>query len=99
MEVFSQIYNGEYEQKKIDYAEIRYFVLYYLCANAIRRKRQRLEVYRLVEGKYILQQGDEIGLSIGRKQVLIKEEHENGYFGMKKMAIETKLQQNNYKIY
>jgi hypothetical protein len=39
----------------------------------LRRKRQRLEVYRLVEGQYVLQLGDkvwmpEVGLGIGREQ-------------------------------
>ncbi|MBD2488878.1 Uma2 family endonuclease [Aulosira sp. FACHB-615] len=73
LEVVSQTYNGEYEQKKIDYAElgILYYVIY--APTRLRRKRQRLEVYRLVEGKYILQLGDkvwlpEIGLGIGREQ-------------------------------
>ncbi|BAY76255.1 hypothetical protein NIES25_27040 [Nostoc linckia NIES-25] len=73
LEVISQTYNGEYEQKKIDYAElgILYYVIY--APTRLRRKRQRLEVYRLVEGKYILQSGDqiwmpEVGLGIGREQ-------------------------------
>ncbi|MEH1765384.1 Uma2 family endonuclease [Nostoc sp.] len=73
LEVVSQTYNGEYEQKKIDYAQlgILYYVIY--APTRLRRKRQRLEVYRLVEGKYILQLGDkilmpEIGLGIGREQ-------------------------------
>ncbi len=60
LEVVSQTYNGEYEQKKIDYAElgILYYVIY--APTRLRRKRQRLEVYRLVEGKYILLSGDKI---------------------------------------
>ncbi|MBU7581777.1 MAG: Uma2 family endonuclease [Nostoc sp. TH1S01] len=73
LEVVSQTYNGEYEQKKIDYAElgILYYVIY--APTRLRRKRKRLEVYRLVEGKYILQTGDkvwlpEIDLGIGREQ-------------------------------
>jgi Uma2 family endonuclease len=73
LEVVSQTYNGEYEQKKIDYAQlgILYYVIY--APTRLRRKRQRLEVYRLVEGQYILQLGDkiwmpEIGLGIGREQ-------------------------------
>ncbi|MDZ8106787.1 MAG: Uma2 family endonuclease [Nostoc sp. DedQUE12a] len=73
LEVISQTYNGEYEQKKIDYAElgILYYVIY--APTRLHRKRQRLEVYRLVEGKYILQSEDkiwmpEIGLGIGREQ-------------------------------
>jgi len=73
LEVVSQTYNGEYEQKKIDYAQlgILYYVIY--TPTRLRRKRQRLEVYRLVEGKYVLQPGDiawmpEIGLGTGREQ-------------------------------
>ncbi|NMG06998.1 Uma2 family endonuclease [Brasilonema sp. UFV-L1] len=73
LEVVSQTYNGEYEQKKIDYAElgILYYVIY--APTRLRRKRQRLEVYRLVEGKYVLESGDviwmpEIGLGIGRER-------------------------------
>ncbi|MBW4684148.1 MAG: Uma2 family endonuclease [Komarekiella atlantica HA4396-MV6] len=73
LEVVSQTYNGEYEQKKIDYAQlgILYYVIY--APTRLRRKRQHLEVYRLVEGKYILQLCDkiwmpEIGLGIGREQ-------------------------------
>lgn len=73
LEVVSQTYNGEYEQKKIDYAQlgILYYVIY--APTRLHRKRQRLEVYRLVEGKYTLQLGDqiwmpEIGLGIGREQ-------------------------------
>ncbi|MGB3204886.1 MAG: Uma2 family endonuclease, partial [Crinalium sp.] len=50
LEVISQTYNGEYEQKKIDYAQlgILYYAIY--APTRLRRKRQRLEVYRLVEG-------------------------------------------------
>lgn len=73
LEVVSKTYNGEYEQKKVDYAVlgILYYVIY--APTRLRRRRQRLEVYRLVEGKYVLQIGDqvwmpEIGLGIGREQ-------------------------------
>lgn len=73
LEVVSQTYNGEYEQKKIDYAKLG--ILYYVifAPTRLRRRRQRLEVYRLVNGEYILQPGDkiwmpEIGLGIGRER-------------------------------
>ena len=73
LEVVSQTYNGEYEQKKVDYAQlgILYYVIY--APTRLRRKRQRLEVYRLVDGEYILQSGDiiwmpEVGLGIGRER-------------------------------
>ena len=73
LEVVSQTYNGEYEQKKLDYANlgILYYAIY--APTRLRRKRQRLEVYRLVEGKYVLLSGEkiwmpEIGLGIGRER-------------------------------
>jgi Uma2 family endonuclease len=73
LEIVSQAYNYEYEQKKIDYAELG--VLYYIiyAPTRLRRKRQRLEIYRLVNGEYILQSGEkiwmpEIGLGIGRER-------------------------------
>ncbi len=74
LEVVSKTYGGEYEQKKVDYANLG--VLYYAVyvpSSHLRRKRQRLEVYRLVQGSYVLQSGDriwmpEIGLSLGRER-------------------------------
>ncbi|BAZ32112.1 hypothetical protein NIES4074_46140 [Cylindrospermum sp. NIES-4074] len=73
LEIVSQTYNGEYEQKKIDYAQlgILYYVIY--APTRLRRRRQRLEIYRLVEDKYILQPGDkvwmpELGLGIGKER-------------------------------
>jgi Uma2 family endonuclease len=74
LEVVSKTYGGEYEQKKVDYANLG--VLYYAVyvpSNHLRRKRQRLEVYRLEQGSYVLQPGDriwipEIGLSLGRER-------------------------------
>ncbi|MEH2160095.1 MAG: Uma2 family endonuclease [Nostoc sp.] len=73
LEIVSQTYNFEYEQKKVDYAQlgILYYVIY--APTRLRRKRQRLEVYRLVNCEYILQPGDkvwmpEIGLGIGRER-------------------------------
>jgi Uma2 family endonuclease len=73
LEVVSKTYNGEYEQKKIDYAGLG--VLYYTIYAPTRQRRRRkpLEVYRLVEGEYVLQLGDviwmpEVGLGIGRER-------------------------------
>lgn len=73
LEVVSKTYNGEYEQKKIEYAELG--VLYYAiyAPTRQRRRRKRLEVYRLVEGEYVLQPEDvvwmpEIGLGMGRER-------------------------------
>lgn len=73
LEIVSKTYNDEYEEKKTDYAElgILYYVIY--APTRLRRKRKRLEFYRLVNGEYILQTGDkfwmpEIGLGIGRER-------------------------------
>lgn len=73
LEIVSKTYNAEYEQKKFDYAQMG--VLYYIvyAPTRQRRRRQRLEVHRLVNGQYVLQSGDiiwmpEIGLGIGRER-------------------------------
>ncbi|HLO85134.1 MAG TPA: Uma2 family endonuclease [Nostocaceae cyanobacterium] len=74
LEVVSKTYGGEYEQKKLDYAQlgILYYAIY-VPTRQYRRKRQPLEVYRLEGGQYILQPGSrvwlpEIGLAIGRER-------------------------------
>ncbi len=73
LEVVSKTYSGEYEQKKIDYARlgILYYVIY-APGRGKRRKRKVLEVYRLVDGQYVLHDEPywmpEIGLGIGREQ-------------------------------
>lgn len=72
LEVVSQTYRDEYEQKKIDYAELG--VLYYVIYDAGRYHSSQgdaFEVYRLVNGVYERQPGEpvwmpEIGLGIGR---------------------------------
>jgi len=73
LEVVSKTYNAEYEQKKIDYAQmgVLYYVVY--APTRQRRRRQPLEVHRLVNGEYVLQSGDiiwmpEVGLGIGRER-------------------------------
>lgn len=74
LEVVSKTYSGEYEQKKITYAQlgILYYVIY-APGRGKRRKRNPFEVYRLVEGQYVLQTGEpvwipEIGFGIGRER-------------------------------
>ncbi len=74
LEVVSKTYGGEYEQKKIDYAQlgILYYVIY-VPSRRYRRQRDPLEVYHLVDGEYVLQPGvrvwmPEIGLAIGRER-------------------------------
>jgi Uma2 family endonuclease len=71
LEVVSHKRRGEYSSKKKFYAELE--VLYYVVYNPRRRKKPPLEVYRLVNGEYVLQRGNpvwlpEIGLGIGRER-------------------------------
>ena len=71
LEVVSQKQRGEYSTKKDLYADLG--VLYYAIYNPRRRRKAPLEVYRLVNGNYILQPEDrvwlpEIGLAIGREK-------------------------------
>ena len=68
LEVVSKKYRGEYSTKKQKYAELG--VLFYAVYSSRRRRKPRLEVYRLVNGSYELLQGNpvwlpEIGLGIG----------------------------------
>lgn len=68
LEVVSQTYRGEYSTKKNEYAKLE--VLYYVVYNPSRRRKARLEVYKLVNGEYQLLLGNpiwlpEIGLGIG----------------------------------
>lgn len=72
LEVVSQNYGGEYDEKQQKYACLG--VLYYALYNPGHWKRDKhepFEVYRLVNGNYIRQPGEplwmpEIGLGIGR---------------------------------
>src|SRR4028119_275418 len=74
LEVVSHTYGGEYEKKMTDYARME--VLYYAIYNPDywrRDKHDPFELYRLVDGMYVRQQGEptwmpEIGLGIGRTQ-------------------------------
>ncbi len=69
LEVVSQTRRGEYTDKKREYAQLG--ILYYAIYNPLRKRKPRLEVYRLVEGEYQLLAGEpvwlsEINLGIGR---------------------------------
>jgi len=71
LEVVSHKRRGEYSTKKQMYAELE--VLYYVVYNPRRRKKTPLEVYRLVDGEYVLLSGNpvwlpEINLGIGRER-------------------------------
>lgn len=71
LEVISHQPDGEYNIKKKFYTQLE--VLYYVIYSPHRQRKQTLEVYRLVNGKYQLQLGNpvwlpEIGLGIGCEQ-------------------------------
>jgi Uma2 family endonuclease len=68
LEVVSRTYRKEYSAKKDEYEALG--VLYYVVYSSKRRRKPHLEVYKLVNGEYVLQQGNpvwmpEIGLGIG----------------------------------
>ncbi|GET44032.1 Uma2 family endonuclease [Microseira wollei] len=68
LEVVSQTYRKEYTDKLADYEALG--ILYYVIYSSRRRRKPRLEVHKLVNGKYELQSGNpvwmpEIGLGIG----------------------------------
>ncbi|MBE9114848.1 Uma2 family endonuclease [Lusitaniella coriacea LEGE 07157] len=73
LEYVSRTYGGEYDEKMETYARLG--VLYYLIYNPQYHARDRhepFELYRLVEGEYVRQEGEpcwmpEIGLGIGRE--------------------------------
>ncbi|MGB7272511.1 MAG: Uma2 family endonuclease, partial [Geitlerinemataceae cyanobacterium] len=68
LEVVSPTYRKEYSDKLKEYESLG--VLYYVIYSSRRRRKPRLEVHKLVNGKYELQSGNpiwmpEIGLGIG----------------------------------
>ena len=68
LEVVSRNYRKEYTAKLDEYADNG--VLYYVIYSSRRRRKPRLEIHKLVNGKYELQEGNpfwmpEIGLGIG----------------------------------
>jgi len=79
LEMVSETPRGEYDEKMSLYARIG--VLYYVVydpgqwGQKRQQRHQAFEVYKLVDGKYELQQGEpywmpEVGLGIGRCQVM-----------------------------
>ncbi|MEH1851257.1 MAG: Uma2 family endonuclease [Nostoc sp.] len=71
LEVVSQKYRGEYSTKKSEYAKLG--ILYYVVYNPNRRRKPRLEVYKLVNNAYELHDANpvwlpEIGLGIGMER-------------------------------
>lgn len=71
LEVVSQTRRGEYTTKKENYANLG--ILYYVIYNPLRKKKPKLEVYKLKNKQYELIKGEpvwlrEIGLGIGREE-------------------------------
>ncbi|MHC5672409.1 Uma2 family endonuclease [Nostoc sp.] len=71
LEVVSRKYRGEYSTKKQEYAKLG--ILYYVVYNPTRRRKAQLEVYKLVNNLYQLQDENplwlpEIGLGIGMER-------------------------------
>ncbi|BAT56344.1 hypothetical protein NOS3756_53480 [Nostoc sp. NIES-3756] len=71
LEVVSQNYRGEYTTKKAKYANLS--VLYYVIYHPTRRRKPRLEAYKLINGEYQPLQGNpiwlaEVGLGIGMER-------------------------------
>jgi Uma2 family endonuclease len=72
LEIVFHTYRGEYSTKKDFYAQ-ELGILYYVVYNSQRKRKQRLEVYKLVNGEYKLLSGNpvflpEIGLGIGMEK-------------------------------
>lgn len=75
LEVVSKTYGGEYDEKKEIYRKIG--ILYYVIYSPLLNDGERLAVYKLVAGEYVLQVGvgdeqqvwmPEVGLAIGRER-------------------------------
>jgi Uma2 family endonuclease len=75
LEVVSKTYGGEYDDKKETYKRIG--ILYYVIYSPLLNDAERLDVYKLVAGDYVLQVGlgdewrvwlPEVGLAIGRER-------------------------------
>jgi Uma2 family endonuclease len=75
LEVVSKTYGGEYDDKKKTYKKIG--ILYYVIYSPLLNDAERLDVYKLVAGEYVLQVGlgderrvwlPEVGLAIGRER-------------------------------
>lgn len=74
LEVVSKTYGSEYDEKLSKYKEIG--ILYYVIYAPLMKSDERLEVYKLIDGDYVLQKSErqsiwmpEIGLAIGRENL------------------------------
>ncbi len=72
LEVVSKTYRGEYNVKKDFYEELG--ILYYVVYNPLRKRKPSLEIYKLIQGKYVQMVGNpvwmpELGLGIGKARL------------------------------
>jgi Uma2 family endonuclease/uncharacterized coiled-coil protein SlyX len=72
LEVVSQKYRGEYSTKKALYEKLG--VLYYVIYNPRRKRKPTLEVYKLIQGKYLPMVGyplwmPELQLGLGKERL------------------------------
>ncbi|NEP61244.1 MAG: Uma2 family endonuclease [Symploca sp. SIO2G7] len=112
IEIVSKNYNDEYEEKKEKYTRLG--VKYYLIYNPNhwkRDKHQPFELYRLEQGKYILQSTEpywipEIDLGIGRGKIthvglerewLLWYDREGNAYPIPEEAVETERQQKEFE--
>ncbi len=71
LEVVSKTYRREYSGKKDFYEQLG--ILYYVVYNPLRRRKPTLEVYKLIQGRYLPMLGNpvwlpELGLGIGKER-------------------------------
>jgi Uma2 family endonuclease len=71
LEVVSKTYRREYSGKKDFYEQLG--ILYYVVYNPSRRRKPTLEVYKLIQGRYLPMLGNpvwlpELGLGIGKER-------------------------------
>jgi Uma2 family endonuclease len=74
LEIVSKTPGGEWETKKKIYQSVG--VLYYLVYAPLRKRKERFQLYKLIEGEYVLQSSGkspywmpEIGLGIGFERI------------------------------
>jgi Uma2 family endonuclease len=71
LEVVSKTYRREYSGKKDFYEQLG--ILYYVVYNPLRRRKPSLEIYKLIQGRYLPVVGSpvwlpELGLGIGKER-------------------------------
>jgi Uma2 family endonuclease len=94
LEVVSKTYGGEYDDKKETYKKIG--ILYYVIYSPLLNDTERLDVYKLVAGEYVLQVGlgderrvwlPEVGLAIGRERQNYDQTHREWLYWYDKAGV------------